>query len=349
MEDDDKDTYHEFFKREKELEEELEYDNYSFKDNSTQISKSNNVPINYIKSNNDQTLFSTRKHVETVRSDLKYETLYRRMLDLSLRFFKKVRQCAKDAANLHNMTLESSYSVCLKDINNWKRDVITYWKRECINRHSDIEQTFNVAFRKFMRDYYEDEDMYATSNTGYIGDTSSVSRLPSIFYNIPDFGDYFHLSCVIMTEFPDVISALILTNQASLESCVSLAMKEALFQLSQQVLRTIESREIISHPAPPTKSSSSVRSISEKPKSSGSGSVSKPKSSGSGSVSKPKPSDKGSVSRPKSSGSGSVSKPREEVLLLEDHDHDHGDKDVITSNGSERRSISNSGILRIRA
>jgi hypothetical protein len=178
-----------------------------------------------------------------------------------------------------------------------------------------------------MKDYYDDEDMFTNSNTGIVGKKSSESGLPTIFFNIPDFGDYFHLACVIMTKLPDVKSALILTNQASLESCVSLSMQEALFKLSQEVLRTIESREVIMPELKSSSSSSSVRpsssSVREKPSSS---SIrEKPLSV------REKPLSSSSSVRPSSSSvRENVS---EEIIIFDD----------------TARSVSNSGILRIRA
>jgi hypothetical protein len=358
--DDDNDTYYEFFKREKELEN--DDNDYDFEDNSTQLPKKNTVPLNLISSTSEDTVaIFSKKHLNTTRSDLKYETLYRRMLDMCLKFFKKVRSCAKEASILHNTTLESAYSICLKDINNWKRDVIQYWKRECINRHSDIEQTYRVAFRKYMKDYYDDEDMFTNSNTGIVGRKSSESGLPTIFFNIPDFGDYFHLACVIMTKLPDVKSALILTNQASLESCVSLSMQEALFKLSQEVLRTIESREVIMPELKSSSSSSSVRpsssSVREKPlsvreKPSSSSIREKPSSSSirekpSSSSVREKPSSSSVREKPLSvrekplSSSSSVRPSSSSV-------RENVSEEIIIFDDTAR-SVSNSGILRIRA
>lgn len=257
--DDDKDTYYEFFKREKELEEEGGGGGYE--DNSTIIPPSSRsggggggsgAPLALISSS------TTPLHANN-RHDLKHYTLYLKMLDMSSLFFQTVREYAVRASSMYSMTLEPTYQICLRDINNWKRDVIEDWKRKFVNRHTDIERVFSIAFKKFMNEYYNDEDMFDDNVTGYVGKKQTTPNpIPTLFYNVPDIGDFFHLHCVIMTKLPDVMSAAVLRNQSSLESCVSHALHETMYRLSQEVLRTIESREII-HRRTPSSSSFSVR------------------------------------------------------------------------------------------
>lgn len=185
----------------------------------------------------------------TARSDQKYEALYRRLLDLCLLFFKEVRSMSMQISNLQNKTVESVYDICLKDILNWKRDMINHWKVRCITRHSDFEYTFRLAFKKFMSDFYDDDDVFDVNvNTGVVIPSSSsgtTSKTPTIFYNIPDVGEYFYNVICCMTLLPDIKSTKALTNQTSLESCVYHSMNESMLQMSKDVIRTMESREVL--------------------------------------------------------------------------------------------------------
>lgn len=232
--DDDKDTYAEFFENEAKSSTRSRVQNF-YRTETT------SGPL---------TEFINPKS-RTARSDQKYEALYRRLLDVCLLFFQEVRSMATQIANLQNKTTESVYHVCLKDILNWKKDTVDFWKVKCIARHKDFEYTFRLAFKKFMTDFYDDDDVFDVNiNTGIVIPSSSMdkkqkSKTPTIFYNIPDVGDFFYNVICFMTQLPDVKSIKVLTNQTSLESCVYHSMNESMLQMSKDVIRTMESREMV--------------------------------------------------------------------------------------------------------
>lgn len=232
--DDDKDTYAEFFENEAKSSTRSRVQNF-YRTETT------SGPL---------TEFINPKS-RTARSDQKYEALYRRLLDVCLLFFQEVRSMATQIANLQNKTTESVYHVCLKDILNWKKDTVDFWKVKCIARHKDFEYTFRLAFKKFMTDFYDDDDVFDVNvNTGIVIPSSSIdkkqkSKTPTIFYNIPDVGDFFYNVICFMTQLPDVKSIKVLTNQTSLESCVYHSMNESMLQMSKDVIRTMESREMV--------------------------------------------------------------------------------------------------------
>jgi hypothetical protein len=234
--DDDKDTYAEFFENEAKSSTRSRVQNF-YRPETT------SGPL---------TEFINPKS-RTARSDQKYEALYRRLLDVCLLFFQEVRSMSMQISNLQNKTTESVYHVCLKDILNWKKDTVDYWKLKCICRHKDFEYTFRLAFKKFMTDFYDDEDVFDNNlNTGIVipsgsnGEKKTPSKTPTIFYNIPDVGEFFYNVICFMTQLPDVKSTKVLNNQTSLESCVYHSMNESMLQMSKDVIRTIESREVVS-------------------------------------------------------------------------------------------------------
>jgi len=231
--DDDKDTYAEFFENEAKSSTRSRVQNF-YRPETT------SGPL---------TEFINPKS-RTARSDQKYEALYRRLLDVCLLFFQEVRVMSMQISNLQNKTTESVYHVCLKDILNWKKDTIDFWKVRCIARHKDFEYTFRLAFKKFMTDFYDDDDVFDVNiNTGIVIPSGSSNEkkksTPTIFYNIPDVGDFFYNVICFMTQLPDVKSTKILNNQTSLESCVYHSMNESMLQMSKDVIRTMESREVI--------------------------------------------------------------------------------------------------------